>query len=94
MKIGAGIAAGATANGMPFEVTGFQWDYGGFRADWTAGRLGEANGCAPYVRLSPDADSLPADIVGGGMQPASGLPAMRAAQPKVSVFGISWAPQT
>jgi hypothetical protein len=93
VKIGDGIEAVETANGMPFEVMGFQWDYGGFVADWKGGRLGEANGCAPTVRLSPDADSLPADIVGDGVQPASSLPAMRAAQPKVSVFGISWVPQ-
>ena len=94
VKIGDGIEAVESANGMPFEVMGFQWDYGGFVADWKGGRLGEANGCAPTVRLSPGAGSLPAEIIGDGVQPASNLPAMRAAQPKVSVFGISWAPQT
>ena len=94
LKIGDGIEAVEAANGMPFEVMGFQWDYGGFVADWKGGKLGEANGCAPAVRLAPGADSLPADIVGDGVQPASNLPAMRAAQPKVSAFGISWAPQS
>jgi hypothetical protein len=94
VKIGDGIEAVEAANGMPFEVMGFQWDYGGFVADWKGGKLGEANGCAPAVRLAPGADSLPADIVGDGVQPASNLPAMRAAQPKVSAFGISWAPQS
>jgi hypothetical protein len=94
VKIGDGIEAVEWANGMPFEVMGFQWDYGGFVADWKGGRLAEANGCVPTVRLSPGTDSLPLEIIGDGVQPASTLPAMRAAQPKVSVFGISWVPQT
>lgn len=94
VKIGDGIEAVEAANGAPFDVMGFQWDYGGFVADWKGGKLAEAKGCAPTVRLTPGADSLPAEIVGDGVEPASDLPAMRAAQPKVSVFGISWAPQT
>lgn len=94
VKIGDGIEAVEAANGGPFDVMGFQWDYGGFVADWKGGKLAEANGCATTVRLTPGADLLPAEIVGDGVEPASDLPAMRAAQPKVSVFGISWAPQT
>lgn len=94
VKIGDGIEAVEAANGAAFDVMGFQWDYGGFVANWKGGKLDEANGCAPTVRLSPGADSLSAEIVGDGVQPASDLPAMRVAQPKVSVFGISWAPQT
>jgi len=94
VKIGDSVEVVEAANGAPFAVMGFQWDYGGFVADWKGGKLGEANGCAPTVRLSPGADSLPAEIVGDGVQPASNLPAMRAAQPRVSVFGISWAQQT
>ena len=94
VKIGYGIEAVEAANGAPFDVMGFQWDYGGFVADWKGGKLAEAKGCAPTVRLTPGADSLPAEIVGDGVEPASDLPAMRAAQPKVSVFGISWEPQT
>jgi hypothetical protein len=94
VKIGDGIEAVEAANGAAFDVMGFQWDYGGFVANWKGGKLDEANGCAPTVRLSPGADSLSAEIVGDGVQPASDLPAMRVAQPIVSVFGISWAPQT
>ena len=94
VKIGDGIEAVQAANGAAFDVMGFQWDYGGFVADWKGGKLGEANGCASTVRLSPGADSLPPEIVGDGVQPSSDLPAIRAAQPKVSGFGISWAAGT
>lgn len=94
VKIGDGIEAVQAANGAAFDVMGFQWDYGGFVADWKGGKLGEANGCATTVRLSPGADSLPPEIVGDGVQPSSDLPAIRAAQPKVSGFGISWAAGT
>jgi hypothetical protein len=94
VKIGDGIEAVETANGKPFNVMGFQWDYGGFVSDWQGGKLAEASGCATNIRLSPAADQLPPEIVGDGVQPSSDLPAMRASQPKVSTFGISWAPPT
>ena len=90
IRIGAGIDVVQSANGAAFDVMGFQWDYGGFVADWKGGELGEANSCAATVRLSPRAESLPAEIVGDGVLPSSDLPAMRAAQPEVSSFGITW----
>jgi hypothetical protein len=92
VKIGDGIEAVQAANGAAFNVMGFQWDYGGYVADWQGGKLGESNGCASTVRLSPVAETLPSEIVGDGVQPSSDLPAVRAAQPKVSSFGINWAP--
>lgn len=94
VRIGDGIEAVRQANGVAFDVMGFQWDYGGFVADWKGGKLGGANGCAATVRLSPISESLPAEIVGDGVLPSSDLPAMRAAQPEVSSFGINWAPAT
>ena len=92
VKIGDSIETVESINGGPFNVMGFQWDYGGYVSDWKGGKLAETNGCTPAVRLSPRADQLPAEIVGDGVQPSSDLPAMRAAQPKVMSFGINWAP--
>jgi hypothetical protein len=92
VKIGDGIEAVQAANGAAFNVMGFQWDYGGYVADWQGGKLGEANGCASTVRLSPAAETLPPEIVGDGVEPSSDLPAVRAALPKVTSFGINWAP--
>lgn len=94
VRIGDGIAEVEAANGGPFEVMGFQWDFGGFVAHWNGGKLGEASGCAATVRLSPRSETLPPEIVGDGVRPSSDLPAMRAAEPKVSGFGITWLPRT
>jgi hypothetical protein len=92
--MGDTIADVQSANGGVFNVMGFQWDYGGFVSDWRGGRLDDVDGCRTTVRLSPAGEDLPGDIVGDGVEPASDLPAMRAAQPRVSSFGIGWAPAT
>lgn len=79
------------ANGAPFTVSGFEWDYGGYVADWKGGKLADANGCRTIVRFAPESTNIPAGIVGDGVTPMSNDPAVREAQPKVSLFGISWA---
>lgn len=94
LKIGASMTSVEDANGGPFNVMGFEWDYGGYVSDWQGGKLGEANGCSTTVRLTTSEGALPDEIVGDGVTPASDLPAMRAAQPKVTSFGINWTPLT
>ena len=38
LRIGSSLAAVEKANGRPFGLSGFEWDYGGF-ASWNKGRL-------------------------------------------------------
>lgn len=40
VSIGSGLADVQKANGKPFLVSGFEWDYGGFVTDWKGGALG------------------------------------------------------
>ena len=51
-SFGDGIEAVEKANGGPFAVSGFEWDYGGFVTDWKGGKLKEAGGCATTVRFA------------------------------------------
>ncbi len=90
-SFGDTIEAVEKANGGPFAVSGFGWDYGGFVTDWKGGKLKEAGGCATTVRFSPEADDIAPGIQGDGVNPLSTDPAVRKAQPKVTMFGIGWA---
>lgn len=89
--VGASIADVEAANGAAFTVQGFGWDYGGFVSDWKDGKLGGDGGpCRPIVRFQTEGDSVAPEIVGDGVQPLSNDPAVRKADPKVVLFGISW----
>jgi hypothetical protein len=44
ITIGSSLAEVQKANGKPFVVSGFDWDYGGFVADWKGGALGRMEG--------------------------------------------------
>ena len=90
-SFGDGIEAVEKANGGPFAVSGFEWDYGGFVTDWKGGKLKEAGGCATTVRFAPEATDIAPTIMGDGVNPLSNDPAVRKALPKVSLFGIGWA---
>ena len=90
-SFGDAIEAVEKANGGPFAISGFGWDYGGFVTDWKGGKLKEAGGCTTTVRFLPEADDIAPGIQGDGVNPLSTVPAVRKALPKVSLFGIGWA---
>lgn len=91
LAIGAGIADVEAANGEPFTVQGFGWDYGGFVSDWKGGTFGAADqACRPIVRFHTQGDDVAPEILGDGAQPMSDDPAVLKADPKVALFGISW----
>lgn len=87
----AGVTLGATlerleeANGGPFTLLGFGWDYGGTISSWDGGRLAAWEGLA-FVSLAPGPAGLedPAyQSVLGDRPFASSTPAMRALAPRV-----------
>lgn len=90
-SFGDGIDVVEKANGRPFAISGFGWDFGGFAVDWKNGQLKETGGCATTVHFSPDAPDVAPGIQGDGVTPLSNDPVVRKAQPKVSMFGIGWA---
>lgn len=78
--VGSSLAEVEAANGRPFVLAGFGWDYGGSTLDWKGGRLGR-DGCRLLLRFEPVA--IPSGDVDGDRDIASDDPAMRAAQPVV-----------
>lgn len=91
VRIGDDVAAVETANGAPFQMAGFQWDYGGYVTGWNGGKLDNVGECLVQARLSPEGEDIAPGIVGDGVQPLSNDASVRAAKPHVTEIGISWA---
>jgi len=90
VKMGDGIEAVEAANGGVFQISGFDWDYGGYVNDWKIGRLKETvPGCGTVLRFKRAPDNRDMSIIGEGGR-ASDLPALRAAKLTITEFGISW----
>ena len=86
LSVGDSIADVETANGRPFQLWGFGWDYGGWVSDWKDGAFADVNGCRTRVRFDPRVDPGPA--ASGDGEFSSNAPAIRAADPVVSEFGV------
>jgi hypothetical protein len=96
----AGLGLGATledvraANGGPFELWGFSWDYGGYVTDLMGGKLTALDGdCSVGLRFGPAKDAeLPDALMGEQLISSEDprLPAARATIEELTVqFGGS-----
>ncbi|WP_316229789.1 hypothetical protein [Bradyrhizobium sp. SZCCHNR1051] len=92
VTIGASLAAAQKANGKPFVVSGFGWDYGGFVTDFKNGTLGRMlpGGCSITVRFGKDKDA-PRALSGDGVKVSSDNPALVKFAPVVTEIGINFA---
>lgn len=92
-SVAEGITLGTTldqlerANGGPFTLTGFGWDYGGTVMGWGEGALEQAllgGDGRVLLRLAPSqpGGAVPAQVAGDGVF-RSDLPAMRDLRPAV-----------
>ena len=89
LKPGSTLAEVETANGKPFALSGFEWDYGGFVSDWHGGKLAADIGpCTLVVRFNPGKDAN-TNKVSGDKTIQSNNPAMRAAKPVVSEITLN-----
>ena len=89
---GATLAAVEKANGGAFELSGFDWDYGGRVTDWNGAlSSGAASGCAITVRFAknPEASETAAEAVSGDRTFRSSDRRMRAVRPRVEGIGLS-----
>jgi hypothetical protein len=89
IAIGDDLARVEAANGRPFTLWGFGWDYGGWVSDWKGGQLGDSNNCRVSAHFNAAGGT---EGVSGDSEFASDLPAMRAANPTVSAFGLMFSP--
>lgn len=81
------------ANGRPFQINGFGWDYGGFVSGWKGGRLDKpAGGCTISARFDPDpkAKEKALDKVSGEKPHSSSDPDLRAVTPGLSSLSLDW----
>lgn len=78
--IGATLGEVEAANGKPFTLSGFGWDYGGSVLDWDGGRLART-GCRLLLRFEPAGTY--GDDLDGDREFRSDQAQMRAARPVV-----------
>ncbi|MGJ4997371.1 hypothetical protein ACQR0Z_23305 [Bradyrhizobium sp. HKCCYLS3077] len=92
ISIGASVAAVQSANGKPFAVAGFGWDYGGYVTDFKNGALGRTlpGGCSITIRFGTSKDT-PRALSGDGVKVASDNPALLKLAPVVTEIGVNFA---
>ncbi|MCP4560884.1 MAG: hypothetical protein GY873_10450 [Bosea sp.] len=93
LAIGSALAAVETANGKPFSILGFDWDYSGTAADWQGGKLAKAfGGCKLTIRFGyPEgADAKALDRLSGDKEFSSANPDMRLVKPTAYEILLSW----
>lgn len=93
LAIGSALAAVEAANGKPFSILGFDWDYSGTAADWQGGKLGKAfGGCRLTIRFGypKGADAKALDRLSGDKEFSSADPDMRLVKPTVYEILLSW----
>lgn len=91
--IGSALAAVEAANGKPFSILGFDWDYSGTAADWQGGKLAKAfGGCKLTMRFGyPEgADAKALDRLSGDKEFSSSNPDMRLIKPTAYEVMLSW----
>lgn len=93
LAIGSALAAVEAANGKPFSILGFDWDYSGTAADWQGGKLEKAfGGCKLTIRFGyPEgADAKALDRLSGDKEFSSADPDMRQVKPTAYEILLSW----
>lgn len=94
-RIGLGTPLGAveTANGRPFGILGFGWDYSGTVSDWRGGRLETTGtGCKLTIRFedTPDAGPDVRNRILGDQEFSSSDRDIRAVKPVVREISLNW----
>lgn len=91
LRVGSTLADVERANGRPFTVGGFGWDYGGYVLDWRGGRLRQPERpCRVGVRMEPGADASGDGALGEGSF-RSDSRGVRAQRPVVSEIALGFA---
>lgn len=89
LALGQSLADVEGANGRPFQLYGFGWDYGGTSGDWSGGDFAPRESCGIRVRFSARGETAGAT---GDRTFASDLAAMREADPRVHEITLTFEP--
>lgn len=92
LAVGASLDDVATANGGPFELAGFGWDYGGVVMDWKGGRFANVGTCSVQMQFepAPNAPDGAEEKVLGDRPFASDSAEMRAVSPRIWRLSIGY----
>ncbi|MCO6186915.1 hypothetical protein [Rhizobium sp. L1K21] len=91
LSIGDDFQTLLEANGGPFEISGFDWDYGGYVTDFLDGKLSTLDGgCGLSVRFSPDPDTEVPMELSGDQVISSSNETLVTLNPKVGSIALLW----
>jgi hypothetical protein len=93
VKTGSPIEAVEKANGKPFTLYGFEWDYGGTIDRWNGGALGNLPGGCAFSPVFETDDKAPDDVlnaVSGDSRFSSDSKIMRAARPRIRSLALAY----
>lgn len=94
LKVGMPIDDVTALNGVPFQLWGFYWDYGG-GAGFETGKLSEVPGdCYINLRFAPAEENLPEAVmnaISGEVQLMSDMPEMDTAKVAVQEINLGYA---
>lgn len=92
LKLGSSLADVIKANGGKFEISGFEWDYGGYVTDLKGGKLSSLDGgCVVTIRFNPpEGKEVPPALSGERSIPSSDAKLAKLA-PRVSDIQLGWA---
>jgi hypothetical protein len=96
LRIGSPIETVEKANGRPFVLYGFEWDYGGSIESWKGGALGNRPGGCSFNPIFEGDDTAPEEAlsaVASDSQFASDSSAMKAARPRIRSLHLNYAKQ-
>lgn len=87
LSLGESLADVERANGGPFMLYGFEWDYGGIVTSWRGGAFAPQGNCTVHVAFRPGGD---AGAAAGDAAFRSDSAAMQGAHAYVAEVGISF----
>ena len=94
LAVGDPVGRVQEANGRPFELWGFSWDYGGYVSDFKGGKLEELpGGCGVMMRLGPGEDAEVPDELMGEVMLSSDDPRLEASGVRIDELALSFSPE-
>ncbi len=92
LKLGSSLADVIKANGGKFEISGFEWDYGGYITNLKGGKLSSLEGgCMVTIRFNPPEGKEVPSALSGEKSIASSDAKLAKLNPRVSDIQLGWA---
>jgi hypothetical protein len=91
LAVGDPLARANEANGKPFKLWGFSWDYGGYVSDLGGGKLAALPGeCRAIIRFGPREGAEVADALIGDKEVSSDDPRLEVAGATIEELSLAF----